>query len=60
MNDTDCRKCKTPMPMSMAAPLTSGPFAGRLFTLIGYLCAKCGHWNDLSRRKANKREAGES
>ena len=56
MNDTDCRKCKTPM-LQAAYPING---KGPSVETTGYLCAKCGHWNDLKRRKANKREAGES
>lgn len=57
MNDTDCRKCKTPM--RRAAYPVNGMSVAK-FQITGYLCTKCGHWNDLRRRKANKREAKES
>jgi ribosomal protein L40E len=47
--NTDCRKCKAPMPP--AEPMRTGPFAGMKFTVTGYQCAKCDHWNNLKRRK---------
>lgn len=56
MNDTSCRKCKAPMTLFL--PLECGVFAGKQFTVTGYRCEQCGHWNDLRRRKPN-REAAE-
>lgn len=52
MKDTDCRKCKATMPAVANAPISSGPFAGAKFTVTGYRCKACGHWNNLKRRKA--------
>lgn len=52
MTDTACRKCKTPM--EQPTPAKSGWLAGAKFTVTGYLCKKCRHWNSLKRRKANK------
>ncbi len=47
--DTSCRKCGAAMPLP--APIRSGPFAGATMTITAYACEKCGHWNDLKRRK---------
>jgi hypothetical protein len=55
VKDTSCRKCKAPMPLIL--PVTNGVFVGRQFTVTGYRCKNCGHWNDLKRRK-DKPEAG--
>lgn len=46
--DTDCRKCGEPMPAP--APM-KGILAHAKFTLTAYRCMKCGHWNDLKKRK---------
>lgn len=47
--DTNCRKCSAPMPP--VEPIKSGPWAGAVMTITGYACVKCGHWNNLKRRK---------
>jgi hypothetical protein len=47
--DTGCRKCGAAMPP--IKPLAHGPFAGFTMTITGYACEKCGHWNNLKRRK---------
>lgn len=50
--NTDCRKCKDPMPVQV--PITNGgPFRGSSFKVTAYRCPNCGHWNNLLRR-ANK------
>ena len=41
--DTDCRQCKAPAPKP-----TDG------FALLGYACEKCGHYNNLKRRKPQR------
>lgn len=51
MKDTDCRKCKAPMPLPNPGSLRA--FAPTRFKVTAYACEKCGHWNDLKRRKAN-------
>lgn len=43
--NTDCRKCKAPMPP------VPGERRTEAFVVTAYLCAKCGHWNDLKRRE---------
>ena len=48
--DTDCRKCGAPMRQVAAVP-RSDPFWKAVFTVTGYRCDQCGHWNDLKRRK---------
>ncbi|MBS1170126.1 MAG: hypothetical protein H6R01_1044 [Burkholderiaceae bacterium] len=48
--DTSCKKCKaaiTPPPK----PKGTSPIATMKMTITGYRCEKCGHWNDLKRRK---------
>jgi len=43
--NTDCSKCKAPMPkLSTATPLG-------VMIITSYRCPKCGHWNNLKRRK---------
>lgn len=48
--NTDCKKCGAKM-----RPLGQRGFkiipSEMYFTITGYLCAECGHWNDLKRRK---------
>lgn len=48
--DTDCRKCGKPM-----KPVSLKPGMGVInqvkFTVTGFRCEYCGHWNDLKRRK---------
>ncbi len=49
MDDTSCRKCGEPMPSPKIKP--TGTFLDAIpFNITGYLCSKCGHWNDLKRR----------
>lgn len=55
-DDTDCRKCKTPMLEAMHKINGKGPLASAALTVTGYLCAKCGHWNNLKRRKNKQQE----
>ena len=45
--DTSCKGCKSPMPERLAKSRTA-------FTITGYLCERCGHWNNLKRRKAKQ------
>ena len=42
--DTSCRKCGAAMP-SLASMANSATF-----TVTGYSCPECKHWNDLKRR----------
>lgn len=53
---TDCSKCKAPM---TELPRSSGrsPVDIAKMTITGYRCAKCGHWNNLKRRKPRKEAA---
>lgn len=44
--DTDCRKCGAPMNL----------VATSNFTITGYRCEKCDHWNNLDRRKPRKKK----
>lgn len=46
--DTNCRKCNTPM---NAPPDDKDVFGQFKLTITGFRCKKCGHWNDLKRRK---------
>ena len=48
--DTDCRKCGAPM-TPLRQRKTSIPIMAMPMTITGYRCDKCGHWNDLKRRK---------
>lgn len=48
---TDCTKCGTPM--RPPKPFT-GIFAGATFVVTAFRCQKCGHYNNLKRRKANR------
>lgn len=59
MTDTSCRKCGAKMDDAvMPVPQSPGPLGRLPFTITAYRCKKCGHWNDLKSRKANKK-AGE-
>ena len=46
--NTDCSKCKTPMPAILKPPGVLGKFT---MTITGFRCNVCGHVNDLKRRK---------
>lgn len=48
MNDTNCRKCGALMP---EPPKIGGVLGAAKFTTTAYRCEKCGHWNDLKKRK---------
>lgn len=50
--DTDCRKCKAEM-TPFKLPQSLGPLSrlASSMTVTGYACGKCGHWNNLKRRK---------
>ena len=50
--DTACSNCKAEMPK---APKASGgaPINIAKMTITAYLCQRCGHWNDLKRRKSH-------
>lgn len=48
---TDCRKCKAPMTQIAPNPGARGPFDTARMTITGYRCERCGHWNDIKRRK---------
>lgn len=50
ITDTDCRKCKAPM-RSLEPHTVRGWLAHAPMKITGYLCEKCGHWNNLKRRK---------
>ena len=52
--DTACRKCKTPMQPPPPPDAKVKAMFGSNFTVTGYRCAKCGHWNSLKRRKPAK------
>lgn len=47
-----CKKCGHPEVHNGTLGGT-GPLAGASFTLTGFRCAKCGHWNNLKPRKHN-------
>jgi ribosomal protein L40E len=51
--DTSCRKCGH-TPKFSGKLGGSGPFANCTFTVTAYLCEKCGHYNNLKRRKPRK------
>ncbi len=51
--NTDCSKCKAAMSQPKKSSL-SGMFSAATFTITGYRCAHCGHWNNLKRRKGYK------
>jgi hypothetical protein len=52
--DTSCKKCGAEMPP--LPPAKKGSiFSDCEFKLTGYLCEKCGHWNDLTKRKGYKK-----
>lgn len=53
--DTDCRKCGSPMPKPMSK--SKSPIYQIPMKITAYVCQKCGHVNDLTARKANKRKA---
>ena len=38
--------------------LDSGPWANAPMLITTYACQKCGHWNNLKRRKGWKRVDG--
>ena len=48
--NTDCSKCKAPMP-EIPPPKGATPLDMAAMTVTAYRCYKCGHWNDLNRRK---------
>lgn len=52
--NTDCSKCKTPMPSLPAPKFNGNPMNAASFTVTAYACQVCGHWNDLKRRKGFK------
>jgi hypothetical protein len=60
--DTDCRKCKSAMVTPRPPKSGEVPFPAIALEAIyqvtvkvtGYRCLKCGHWNDLTRRKPRK------
>ena len=47
--DTTCEKCGAQMP-----PVPKIDRFDSVFTVTGYRCEKCGHYNDLKSRKKNK------
>lgn len=50
--NTDCRKCGaaiTPLRRTMATTPIESMINN--MTITGYRCDKCGHWNNLKRRK---------
>lgn len=53
-----CSKCKMPMapPTSVTGTLPIKSISAGIglaeFTLIGFICENCGHFNDLKRRKS--------
>ncbi len=49
--DNACRKCNAPM---TPVPPGNGPFAALKFTVTGFRCDKCGHWNNLKSRGKRK------
>lgn len=49
MADTDCRKCKAPMPPPPQP--AKGFLLGVEFKVTAYRCRECGHLNNLNRRK---------
>lgn len=51
MKNTDCRKCKAPMTELPKPKEGIGGIALATFTITSYRCAKCGHWNNIKRRK---------
>lgn len=55
MNDvnTDCSKCKAPMPPP-PKPIGCSPIEMMPMTITAYLCPECGHVNDLKRRKPKR------
>ncbi len=56
MTATDCSKCKSPM-RPVPQPVAKSPINLANLTITAYRCAACGHWNDLKRRKANRKPA---
>jgi ribosomal protein L40E len=54
ITDTDCRKCGAAMrdlqPARGAAPINRVAFI-----VTAYRCKNCDHWNDLKKRKKNKK-----
>jgi DNA-directed RNA polymerase subunit RPC12/RpoP len=47
--NTNCSKCNAEMRTDK--PIKSGIFARMPALITGYRCSKCGHWNNLKRRK---------
>lgn len=53
--DSSCKKCRTAM---KEGPRLIGAFANLPYTITGYRCDECGHWNDLKKRKGYKQWSG--
>jgi len=51
--NTDCLKCGMPMPQIPPAP-SDHPIYRFRFIPTGFLCPKCGHFNDLKGRNGWK------
>lgn len=49
--DPTCRKCGATMPRP-----SDIEWADAGFTLTGFRCEKCGHWNNLKARKGRRGE----
>jgi len=53
--NTDCKKCGTPMSVPKNDNTSKSIIRRLTVTITNYRCEKCGHWNDLKRRKGWKR-----
>ncbi len=55
--DTSCKKCGASQ-RELPPPNPANPESYIPFTVTGYRCDKCDHWNDLSRRKRGTKRVG--
>jgi ssDNA-binding Zn-finger/Zn-ribbon topoisomerase 1 len=53
---TDCSKCGTPM-RAPSPPRATSPIQTLMnrMTITAHVCEKCGHYNNLKRRKGYKK-----
>lgn len=48
--NSDCRKCRAPMP-PLPAPKGRSPIDRAPFIPTGFCCDACGHYNNIQSRK---------
>ena len=51
-----CSKCGAPMD-PIPKPKGNSPIDKLKFTLTGFLCRKCGEWNNIAKRKERNERA---